>query len=62
MAGKADHAAAAETTIVMRKQGPGARSTYWCPQCQPLPAPATEDAGQVEGWSVQVRRKKIGCS
>lgn len=49
-------------TIVMRKQGPGARSTYWCPQCQPLPAPATEDAGQVEGWSVQVRRKKIGCS
>jgi endonuclease-8 len=23
------------TTIVMRKQGPGARSTYWCPDCQP---------------------------
>ena len=22
-------------TILMRKQGPGARSTYWCPQCQP---------------------------
>ena len=21
--------------ILMRKQGPGARSTYWCPQCQP---------------------------
>jgi len=28
------------TTILMRKQGPGARSTYWCPQCQP--AQATE--------------------
>ncbi len=24
------------TEIVMRKQGRGARSTYWCPQCQPL--------------------------
>jgi endonuclease-8 len=22
------------TTILMRKQGPGARSTYWCPDCQ----------------------------
>jgi endonuclease-8 len=22
------------TAIAMRKQGPGARSTYWCPQCQ----------------------------
>ena len=24
------------TLILMRKQGPGARSTYWCPKCQPL--------------------------
>ena len=24
------------TAILMRKQGPGVRSTYWCPQCQPL--------------------------
>jgi endonuclease-8 len=24
------------TTILMRKQGIGARSTYWCPECQPL--------------------------
>lgn len=23
------------TTILMRKQGQGARSTYWCPECQP---------------------------
>jgi endonuclease-8 len=22
------------TTILMRRQGPGARSTYWCPDCQ----------------------------
>jgi endonuclease-8 len=22
------------TTILMRKQGLGARSTYWCPDCQ----------------------------
>jgi endonuclease VIII len=25
------------TLILMRKQGPGVRSTYWCPECQPLP-------------------------
>jgi endonuclease-8 len=25
------------TTIQMRRQGPGARSTYWCPECQPEP-------------------------
>lgn len=25
-------------TILMRKQGPGARSTYWCTQCQPARA------------------------
>lgn len=24
------------TAILMRKQGPGARSTYWCPECQPI--------------------------
>ncbi len=22
-------------TILMQRQGPGARSTYWCPECQP---------------------------
>ncbi|MCU1314207.1 MAG: mutM1 [Acidobacteriaceae bacterium] len=34
--------------ILMRKQGPAARSTYWCPSCQP------ESLGmpQVEGWSI----------
>ncbi len=24
------------TVILMRKQGAGARSTYWCPECQPM--------------------------
>jgi endonuclease-8 len=24
------------TAILMRKQGSGARSTYWCPECQPM--------------------------
>jgi endonuclease-8 len=26
------------TAIEMRRQMPGARSTYWCPQCQPMAA------------------------
>jgi endonuclease-8 len=45
------------TTILMRKQGLGARSTYWCPVCQP------EAAGmeKVEGWSNAVRRGRVGC-
>jgi endonuclease-8 len=30
--------------IVMRKQGTQARSTYWCPECQPFVANATPDA------------------
>ncbi len=25
------------TAILMRRQGPGSRSTYWCPECQPEP-------------------------
>lgn len=29
------------TTIEMRRQGFDARSTYWCPQCQPAPAEIT---------------------
>lgn len=42
------------TVILMRKQGMGARSTYWCPECQP---------GDVSmaGWATPVRRSKIGC-
>jgi endonuclease-8 len=42
------------TAILMRKQGPGARSTYWCPDCQPSDA-------TVAGWANPIRRKKVGC-
>ena len=45
-------------TILMRKQGTGARSTYWCPQCQPESA----EMAQVEGWSGAIRRGRVGCS
>lgn len=45
------------SAILMRKQGSGARSTYWCPICQPM-----ADADRVlEGWSNSIRRRKIGC-
>ncbi len=45
-------------TILMRKQGPDARSTYWCPQCQPqLPQDAP-----VLGWAMTSPRKRVGCS
>jgi endonuclease-8 len=50
-------------TVLMRKQGVGARSTYWCPECQAMPQILSEaqPAQQVEGWSVPVRRRKVGC-
>ncbi len=44
--------------ILMRKQGSAARSTYWCPQCQPLPDP---QAQPITGWSTPIRRRKVGC-
>ncbi|MGC8548091.1 MAG: Fpg/Nei family DNA glycosylase [Acidobacteriaceae bacterium] len=44
--------------ILMRKQGAACRSTYWCPQCQPLPHP---DAEPVAEWSTPSRRGKVGC-
>lgn len=44
-------------TILMRKQGPGVRSTYWCPACQPESA----DMQKVEGWSGEIRRGRVGC-
>jgi endonuclease VIII len=43
------------TAILMRKQGTGARSSYWCPECQPSDVP-------VAGWANQINRRKIGCS
>lgn len=42
------------TAILMRKQGIGARSTYWCPQCQHSDTP-------VAGWATPVPRRKASC-
>ena len=47
------------TLILMRKQGPGVRSTYWCPECQPMPLSASTEA--IDGWSTPIRRRKVGC-
>ena len=50
--------------IMMRKQGEQARSTYWCPECQPwvqqLTEPAEERPAPV-GRTVIARRRKVGC-
>ena len=43
------------TAILTRKQGTQARSTYWCPECQPGDA-------KVAGWAVVSPRKRVGCS
>lgn len=48
-------------TVLMRKQGSGARSTYWCPDCQAMPLQHDQTQPPVEGWSIQVRRRKVGC-
>lgn len=45
------------TTVMMRKQGVQARSTYWCPECQPW---VGEGSAPV-GGSVGSRRGKAGC-
>lgn len=34
------------TSILTRKQGAGARSTYWCPECQPTPVVGVPDGRQ----------------
>lgn len=44
------------TTILSRKQGVQARSTYWCPNCQPWRGNGPEP----EGWAVK-RKGKISC-
>ena len=44
-------------TVMMRKQGVQARSTYWCPECQPWVGEAAAPVGRVG----VVRRGKIGC-
>jgi endonuclease-8 len=44
-------------TIEYRKQGPGARSTYWCPDCQPW----VGDTEVVRGSDAPIRRSRVGC-
>jgi endonuclease VIII len=46
-------------TVMMRKQGLQARSTYWCPECQPWMGMG-ETVAPVGRTSV-VQRGKIGC-
>jgi endonuclease-8 len=43
--------------IAYRKQGPGARSTYWCTECQPW----VGDGAAVTGLSTPVRRVRMSC-
>jgi endonuclease-8 len=50
------------TLILMRKQGVGARSTYWCPECQPMPITEGRVVAPVEGWSTPTGRRRVGCS
>jgi endonuclease-8 len=45
------------TAVMMRKQGVQARSTYWCPQCQPWVGESAAPVGKTQA----VRRGKIGC-
>lgn len=50
----------------MRKQGEQARTTFWCPSCQPMQAGATESESvkaqaQVEGRSHASRRGRSVC-
>lgn len=37
--------------ILMRKQGSEARTTFWCPACQPLEPADAESAAMMDGWS-----------
>ncbi len=49
-------------TVMMRKQGEQARSTYWCPACQPwIPAEGQSAEAPVGGASAGSRRRKVGC-
>jgi endonuclease-8 len=50
--------------IMMRKQGEQARSTYWCPECQPWSTPTAttfEERPAPVGRSIIGRRRKVGC-
>ncbi|QMV20192.1 hypothetical protein GOB94_03305 [Granulicella sp. 5B5] len=49
------------TAVMMRKQGEQARSTYWCPVCQPWVAAEGQSAEAPIGGTTVVRRGKVGC-
>ncbi len=44
-------------TVMMRKQGEQARSTYWCGECQPWVGEGSAPVGK----STVVRRRRVGC-
>ncbi len=44
-------------TIMMRKQGVQARSTYWCPACQPWVGEGDAPIGR----NTPMARRKVGC-
>ncbi len=48
-------------TVMMRKQGEQARSTYWCPECQPWVAAEGQTATAPVGGAFGSRRRKVGC-
>ncbi len=48
-------------TVMMRKQGEQARSTYWCPGCQPWVPSEGQSAVAPVGGEFGSRRRKVGC-
>ena len=48
-------------TVMMRKQGEQARSTYWCPGCQPWVAAEGQTAVAPVGGEFGSKRRKVGC-
>jgi endonuclease-8 len=48
-------------TVMMRKQGEQARSTYWCPSCQPWVPSEGQSAVAPVGGEFGSRRRKVGC-
>jgi endonuclease-8 len=47
--------------VEMRKQGAQARSTYWCPVCQPWIAAEGQSQDAPVGRNTAVRRRRVGC-
>ena len=47
--------------VMMRKQGEQARSTYWCPACQPWILADGQTTAAPVGGERGSRRRKVGC-